>query len=105
MGRKRDHFWDHVKDLNGRFKCNYCKLEFSGGASRIKSHLAGVKCQNIAICEDVPEDVRKEAHQATEGTRKKLKCASTSSGAKESKVTSTSISKTKKYKIVTQVFI
>ena len=105
MGRKRDHFWDHVEDLNDRFKCNYCKLEFSGGASRIKSHLAGVTCQDIAICEDVPEDVRKEAHQATEGTRKKPKCASTSSGAKESKVTSTSISKTKKYKVVTQVFI
>uniref|UniRef100_A0A2N9IZN8 Disease resistance N-terminal domain-containing protein n=1 Tax=Fagus sylvatica TaxID=28930 RepID=A0A2N9IZN8_FAGSY len=50
----------------------------------------------------VPEDVRKEAYQATEGTKKKLKCASTSSGAKESKITSTSISKTKKDKIVTQ---
>jgi hypothetical protein len=71
MGRKRDHFWDHVEDLKGRFKCNYCKREFSGGESRIKSHLAGVKHHDIVICEVVPEDVRKEAYQATEGTIKK----------------------------------
>ncbi len=110
MGRKRDEFsWCHVQKLNGGFKCNYCTREFSGGATRIKSHLAGVKKQDIVICEAVPEDVRKEAQkeadQATEGTKKKLKCASTSSGAKESKITSNSISKTKKDKIVTQVFI
>jgi hypothetical protein len=71
MGRKRDHFWDHVEDLKGCFKCNYCKREFSGGESRIKSHLAGFKHHDIVICEVVPEDVRKEAYQATEGTIKK----------------------------------
>ena len=105
MGRKRDQFWDYVEDLNGRFKCNYCKRSFPGGASRIKSHLAGVKGRDIVICEDVPEDVQKEAYQAAELTNKKLKSAPTSSGAKESKITSTSVSKIKKDKIVAQVFI
>ena len=35
MGRKRDRFWDYAKDLKGHFICNYCKHQFSGGASRI----------------------------------------------------------------------
>ncbi|GMY32947.1 putative disease resistance protein rga1, partial [Fagus crenata] len=93
MGRKRDHFWDHADDLNGRFKCNYCKREFLGGASRIKSHLAGVKGRDIFICEVVPDDVRKEAYEATEGRNKKQKGASTSSSAKEGTIILTSISK------------
>ena len=93
MGRKRDHFWDHADNLNGRFKCNYCKREFPGGASRIKSHLAGVKGCDIVICEVVPDNVRKEAYEATEGRNKKPKGASTSSNAKEGKITSTPILK------------
>ncbi len=90
MGRKRDHFWDHADNLNGRFKCNYCKREFPGGASRIKSHLAGVKGRNIAICDYVPENVRANAYEATEGTNKKRKSTSTSS-RDESKIHPTSI--------------
>ena len=93
MGRKRDHFWDHADDLNGRFKCNYCKREFPGGASRIKSHLVGVKGRDIVICEVVPDNVRKEAYEATEGRNKKQKVVSTSSSAKEGTITLTSISK------------
>ena len=96
MGRKRDHFWDHADDLNGRFKCNYCNREFPGGASRIKSHLAGVKGRDIVICEVVPDNVRKEAYEATEGRNKKQKGASTSSSAKEGTITLTSISKDKR---------
>ncbi len=105
MGRKRDRFWNYAKNLNGRFKCNYCERVFAGGATRIKSHLAGVKGRDIIICEAVPEDVKKEACRATEGTSKTLERASTSRHAKESKITSTSKSKINKAKIVTQVFI
>ena len=73
MGRKRDRFWDYAEDLKGHFKCNYCKHKFSGGASRIKSHLAGVKGHDILICDFVLEDVQKEAYEATQGTTKNLK--------------------------------
>ncbi|KAF3945538.1 hypothetical protein CMV_028099 [Castanea mollissima] len=102
MGRKRDRFWDYAEDLKGHFKCNYCKHEFPGGASRIKSHLAGVKGHDIRICDFVPEDVQKEAYEATQGTNKKLKNASISSSDKGSTIPSTSISTIPKEKIVTQ---
>ena len=105
MGRKRDRFWENAEDLKGRFKCNYCKHEFPGGASRIKSHLAGVKGRDIVICDVVPEDVKKEAYKATQETNKKHKNASTSSNDKEGTVASTSISTIQKEKFVTQVII
>ena len=105
MGKKRDQFWDHVEELKGRFKCNYCKCEFPGGASRIKSHLAGVKGRDIVICDVVPKNVQDEAYEATQKTNKKLKNASTSSCYKESTTTSASISTFQKEKIVTQVII
>ncbi|KAK7844609.1 putative disease resistance protein rdl5, partial [Quercus suber] len=102
MGRKRDRFWDYAEDLKGRFKCNYCKHEFPGGASRIKSHLAGVKGRDIVICDVVPEDVQNEAYKATQEANKKHKNASTSSNDKEGTLASTSISTIQKEKFVTQ---
>ena len=103
MGRQRDQFWDHAKNENGRFKCNYCKQDFSGGASRIKAHLAGIPGHDIKVCNAVPQDVQEKAQatqkkreaQATQETNKKLKSASTSA----SKL------KTKVRKIVSQVII
>ena len=105
MGRKRDRFWDHAEDLKSRFKCKYCKREFPGGASRIKSHLAGVKGRDIVICDEVPGDVKEEACKATQETNKKHKNASTSSNDKEGTVASTSISTIQKENFVTQVII
>ena len=105
MGRKRDRFWDYAEDLKGRFKCNFCKHEFPRGASRIKSHLAGVKGRDIVICDVVSEDVQKEAYEATQATNKKLESASTSSKYMESTIASTSISTIQKEKFVTQVII
>ncbi|XP_030940263.1 putative disease resistance protein RGA3 [Quercus lobata] len=100
MGRQRDEFWDHAKNENGRFECNYCKQDFSGGASRIKAHLAGIPGHDIKACNAVPQDVQEKAQatqkkreaQVTQGTNKKLKSVSTSA----------SKSKTKTIKIVTQ---
>ena len=105
MGRKKDQFWKHIEKLNGRFKCEFCNNEFPGGASRIKSHLAGVKGHDIAICKNVPRDVQEEAYLAIGGPNKKLKSSSTSSDARDSKTSSTSMSKTTKGKAVTQVLI
>ena len=104
MGRKRDRFWDYAEELDGGFKCKSCERVSSGGATRIKSHLAGVSGHDIAACEKVPVDIQNEAYQATQGTNKKLKSASTSSNAKQSKITSASASKNNE-KFVTQVFI
>ncbi|KAF3967962.1 hypothetical protein CMV_008091 [Castanea mollissima] len=83
----------YVEDQDGRFKCNFCRRDFAGGASRIKFHLAGVKGHAIDICANVPEDVQKEAYLVIGGSNKKLKSASSSSNAKESKTTSCSISR------------
>ncbi|KAM3750050.1 hypothetical protein ACB098_04G008400 [Castanea mollissima] len=88
MGRGIDPFWAHAEKVNGglKFKCNYCQRDFSGGASRIKAHLAGVSGHDIVACDAVPPDVQNQARatqkkreaQATQGTNKKLKSASTS---------------------------
>ena len=101
MGRQRDQFWDHAKNENGRFKCNYCQQDFPGGASRIKAHLAGIPGHDIKACNAVPQDVQEKAQatqkkreaQVTQGTNKKLKSVSTSA----------SKSKTKTIKIVNRV--
>ncbi|KAK9997228.1 hypothetical protein SO802_021914 [Lithocarpus litseifolius] len=93
MGRKRDQFWDYAEQrLVGRFKCNFCHGDFPGGATRIKAHLAGVSGRDTVACVAVSQEVQKEARAAQE-TNKKLKCASSSSNAKESKITSASSSK------------
>nr|POF14755.1 hypothetical protein CFP56_43602 [Quercus suber] len=56
MVRKKDRFWKHAEDLNGRFKCKFCEREFAGGATRIKRHLAGVKGHDIDICTKVSKE-------------------------------------------------
>ncbi|KAK4566063.1 hypothetical protein RGQ29_002314 [Quercus rubra] len=94
MGRQRDQFWDHAKNENGRFKCNYCKQDFPGGASRIKAHLAGIPGHDIKACNAVPQDVQEKAQaitqkkreaQATQETNKKLKSTSTSASKLKTK--------------------
>ncbi|KAL4631819.1 hypothetical protein ACB092_04G005100 [Castanea dentata] len=100
MGRQRDQFWDHAEKLKDGFKCNYCEKKFTGGASRIKAHLAGIPGHDIQACNAVPQEVQEKAQatqkkrepQVTQGTNKKLKSVSTSA----------SKSKTKTIKIVTQ---
>ncbi|XP_075661639.1 putative disease resistance protein RGA4 [Castanea sativa] len=95
MGRGIDPFWAHAEKVNGglKFKCNYCQRDFSGGASRIKAHLAGVSGHDIVACDAVPPDVQNQARatqkkreaQATQGTNKKLKSASTSASKLKNK--------------------
>ena len=92
MVRKRDRFWEYVEELKGRFECKFCKREFPGGATRIKSHLARAKGRDIDICTEVPKEVQEEASLAIE-PKKKLKGASTSNKDKEREISSTSVSK------------
>ena len=93
MVRKRERFWEYVEELNGRFKCKFCEREFPGGATRVKSHLAGAKGRDIEICTKVPKEVQEEASLAIGEPKKKLKGASTSNKDKEREISSTSISK------------
>ena len=104
MGWKRDRFWDYAVEQGSSFKCKFCDCVFiGGGATRIKAHLAGVVGHDIVACVAVSEEVQKEA-QATQESNKKLKSASTSSGAKKWKITSASISEIED-RIVTQVIV
>jgi hypothetical protein len=64
MGREKEKFWEYVEDLNGRFLCKFCGRHFSGGITRIKSHLSGLKGRDIEVCTKVPHEVQLAAVQA-----------------------------------------
>ncbi|KAL8166820.1 LOW QUALITY PROTEIN: hypothetical protein V2J09_008319 [Rumex salicifolius] len=62
MGRQKDVFWNYVEvQDNGGLSCKFCKKEFSGGSSRIKSHLSGIKGRDVTTCPEVPKDVQESA--------------------------------------------
>ena len=79
MVRKKDRFWEYVKESNGGFTCKFCERDFGGGATRIKLHLAGVKGRDIDLCTKVPDDLQAKAYLAIGGHNKKLKITSNSS--------------------------
>ena len=85
MGRKKDEIWEYAeeKSTHGHFECKFCKLSFSGGATRIKEHLAG-RSPNIRDCEYVPPDVRVKARSKVENIKKR-RFESTSMTGKEKK--------------------
>lgn len=56
------YFGSMLEKLDGRFKCNYCNMEYFEGVSRIKSHLSGVKGSDVEICTKVPDDVQTSAY-------------------------------------------
>ncbi|XXG82464.1 hypothetical protein AAC387_Pa10g0407 [Persea americana] len=64
--RAADPGWDHGMMVDGdrqKIKCKYCnKVILGGGISRLKQHLAGER-GNIAPCEEVPEDVKRQMQQ------------------------------------------
>ena len=94
MGRKKDRIWMHVEELNDdRFKCTFCGRVFSGGATRIKYHLAGAKGHDINTCTKVPKEVQEEASLTIGEPNKELKGATTSNKDKEREIRPTSISK------------
>ena len=91
MVRKRDPLLEYAEDLkNGRFLCKFCQKEFSGGISRIKSHLSGIRGRDIEICLQVPIDVKSTVAQAIDTPTKKAKAASSNTLERESISTSSS---------------
>jgi hypothetical protein len=59
MGRPKKDCWSHVEKVGNGNKliCNYCEVEFSGGASRIEAHLGlEGKTGNIRRCSKYPEN-------------------------------------------------
>ena len=93
MVRKRDPLWEYAEDLkNGRFLCKFCQKEFSGGISRIKSHLSGIRGRDIEICLQVPIDVKSAVAQAIDTPRKKAKSVAASNNTLERESISTSSS-------------
>ncbi|KAG5093051.1 hypothetical protein JHK82_051829 [Glycine max] len=50
-GRPKSKYWNEAEKLEGKnmWKCNHCKHEFAGGATRIEEHITG-KGNNITKC-------------------------------------------------------
>ncbi|XP_059439605.1 uncharacterized protein LOC132172169 [Corylus avellana] len=85
MVRRKDSFWDYAEELeNGRFVCKFCKQDFAGGISRLKSHLSGVRGRDIQICLQVPEAIQLEVLQAIDAPTKKAKSVAESVNVLES---------------------
>ncbi|KAJ4827532.1 hypothetical protein Tsubulata_030871, partial [Turnera subulata] len=74
MPRDRDPFWDHVEEVDGRWKCKYCEQRFSlkVSVSRIKSHLSGVSAQGVEVCRNAPAEVHRKAYEAILSKRQRL---------------------------------
>ena len=61
-----DPMWRHVTILqqyagsggSRKWKCNYCGFMKTGSVTRVKDHLAGVPNKDVAICGNVPADVK-----------------------------------------------
>ncbi|KAL4599900.1 hypothetical protein ACB092_11G160000 [Castanea dentata] len=91
MVRKKDPFWEYAKDLkNGRILCKFCQKEFSGGISRIKSHLSGIRGRDVEIRLQVPVDVQLAVVQAIDTPSKKAKSVAASNNTLEGESISTS---------------
>ncbi|CAL9767462.1 unnamed protein product, partial [Musa acuminata subsp. burmannicoides] len=64
--RATDLGWAHGVMVNGdrqKIQCRYChKIILGGGISRLKQHLAGER-DNIAPCEQVPDEVKAQMQQ------------------------------------------
>ncbi|KAJ4827533.1 hypothetical protein Tsubulata_030872 [Turnera subulata] len=74
MPRDRDKFWDHVEEVDNRFKCKYCEQRFSlkVSVSRIKAHLSGVSAQGVEVCRNAPAEVHRKAYEAILSKRPKI---------------------------------
>ncbi|CAI0545089.1 unnamed protein product [Linum tenue] len=61
-GSRIDPAWQYAFDVNAdakSSKCKFCSKLLSGGAFRLKHHLAGTK-QNAVACPSVPDDVKRQ---------------------------------------------
>ncbi|KAL3748399.1 hypothetical protein ACJRO7_009614 [Eucalyptus globulus] len=68
MPRESDRFRGYVEYVeNNKWKCRFCGNKYSGSATRIRAHLAGIPRYGIKGCEKVDHHVRAEASQKIEG--------------------------------------
>ncbi|KAL5862226.1 hypothetical protein ACOSQ4_003522 [Xanthoceras sorbifolium] len=95
MGREKDRFWEYVEDLSGHFYCKFCEHKFSGGITRIKSHLSGLRGRNIEVRPKVPEDVQLAALEAIGAPMKETRSLKSLNNVGEAEVISTSASNKK----------
>ncbi|XP_058775073.1 uncharacterized protein LOC131649323 [Vicia villosa] len=60
-GNKSDPAWKHALPVpnSKKWKCKFCREDFSGGVYRIKHHLAGTS-KDVKPCRAVPDEVKKE---------------------------------------------
>ena len=64
---KKNPLWNHVVVLeragiggNARWHCKYCKIEFGGSYSRVKSHLLRIQGGGIKICAKVTRSIQNQ---------------------------------------------
>ncbi|KAL5798854.1 hypothetical protein ACOSQ2_003674 [Xanthoceras sorbifolium] len=95
MGREKDRFWEYVEDLSGHLYCKFCEHKFSGGITRIKSHLSGLRGRNIEVRPKVPEDVQLAALEAIGAPMKETRSLKSLNNVGEAEVISTSASNKK----------
>ncbi|KAJ4824253.1 hypothetical protein Tsubulata_027854 [Turnera subulata] len=74
MPKGKDPFWDHVDEVDGRWKCKYCEQSFSlkVSVSRIKFHLAGESARGVEVCKNAPTVVQRKALEAILSKRQKV---------------------------------
>ncbi|WJX34817.1 hypothetical protein P8452_22892 [Trifolium repens] len=71
---KTDQTWEHgvmINEATRRVRCNYCQQELTGGAYRLKHHLAGTS-KDAKSCKLVPDDVKKTMEDIVCGFEKKI---------------------------------
>jgi hypothetical protein len=71
---KTDQTWEHgvmIDEATRRVRCNYCQQKFTGGAYRLKHHLAGTS-KDTKSCKLVPDDVKKTMEDIVRGLQKKV---------------------------------
>jgi hypothetical protein len=62
---KKNPLWNHVVLLerarvvgNARWRCKYCRSEFGGSYSRVKSHLLQIQGGGVKICMKVTKSIQ-----------------------------------------------
>ncbi|MCI36162.1 hAT transposon superfamily protein, partial [Trifolium medium] len=95
-----DPAWEHgvlIDEATTRVRCNYCQRDFTGGAHRLKHHLAGTS-RDIKSCKSVPDDVKETMEDIMNGLRKKMlkkKCIDIEGDVDEAEVAANSNGKRK----------
>ncbi|KAI3869211.1 hypothetical protein MKX03_021437, partial [Papaver bracteatum] len=92
-----DKFWEYANQTGKRFRCKFCKNDFAGGITRVKSHLSGIKGRDIVVCPLVPEDVQAlvvldigEVNSGDNGTKRQKTKSSSGSVCSEGNISNLS---------------